>query len=91
MSKDKAYYAKRSQLNRLENKEIPELSRIQREMKSLADKGSAADAANLPFIEAGLKRAHDEVVKLKAALAKMEGTFGSIWIRREAAMEEKEP
>lgn len=87
MSKDKAYYVKRSRLNRLENREIPELSRIQREMKSLADKGSAADAANLPFIEAGLKRAHDEVVKLKATLAKMEGTFGSVWIRKAEELE----
>lgn len=90
MSKDKAYYIKRSRLNKLENKEIPELSRIQREMKSLADKGSAADAANLPFIEAGLKRAHDEVVKLKAALAKMEGTFGSIWIKKADDLEKEE-
>lgn len=91
MSKDKAYYIKRSRLNRLENKEIPELSRIQREMKSLAEKGSAADAANLPFVDAGLRRAHDEVVKLKAELAKLEGTFGSIWIRKAQELEKDEP
>lgn len=78
-------------MNRLENKEIPELSRIQREMRGLAEKGSAADAANLPFIDAGLKRAYDEVVKLKAALAKMEGTFGSIWIRKADDLEKGEP
>lgn len=78
-----AFYQKRAKLNRLEKRELVELTRIRREMKALADKGSVADQKNLAFVEAGIRKANEEIVKLKAWLARHEGSFGSVWISRE--------
>lgn len=77
-----AFFAKRARLNRLEKKELPELTRIRREMESLAKKGSVADQKNLPFIEQGIKRAQDEITHIKAWIAQNEGSFGNVWIQK---------
>lgn len=82
-----AFYAKRARLNRLEKKELVELTRIRREMESLAKKGSVADQKNLPFIEQGIQKAQDEITHLKAWLARNEGSFGSVWIAKERKLD----
>lgn len=83
----KAFFSKRARLNRLEKRELPELTRIRSEMESLAKKGSVADQKNLPFIESGIKKAQEEITRLKAWLARNEGSFGNVWLERERKLD----
>lgn len=82
-----AFYRKRAKLNRLEKKELPELTRIRGEMRRLAEKGSVTEQKNLPLIEAGIEKANREIVELKSWLAKWDGSFGNVWITKEREQE----
>lgn len=67
MSVPEAIYAKSARKKRLE-KELKELYRIRHECSRLAAKGSAADQANLPFIQSGIEKAQSEIATITSWL-----------------------